>query len=30
VTPPGCPPETQNATCAGGVWKIMSTGTCGP
>jgi hypothetical protein len=30
VMPPGCPAETQNATCVGGVWKIDTQGTCGP
>jgi hypothetical protein len=30
VMPPGCPAETQNATCVGGVWQIATTGHCGP
>lgn len=30
VTPPGCPPETQDATCEGGAWTIQTNGTCTP
>ncbi len=28
VTPPGCPPETDNATCVNGAWTIQTPGTC--
>jgi hypothetical protein len=30
VLPDGCPPHTENATCAGGVWTIDVPAPCGP
>lgn len=29
VLPPGCPPHTEDATCAAGVWKIDVSAPCG-
>lgn len=30
ATPPGCPPETHDATCVQGAWQIETPGTCMP